>query len=229
MAIFGDVMDWIYPRRCLLCTAPGQALCSACAMDLPTLPAARCRACALPLATQAGAVRCGRCQQRAPAFTQTCAAFAYTTPMDRLIQGWKYGRRLPWTAPLAAQWLSAQVVNERPQALIPVPLHWRRLWMRGFNQAGLLADHWGRHWDIPVLHGQARRIRNTAQQTQLQPQQRRANLSGAFVVKALKLDHVAIVDDVMTTGSTSQALAAVLLQAGVGRVDVWVLARTVSD
>lgn len=173
-------------------------------------------------------MRCGRCQRQPPAFTQTCAAFAYAAPMDTLIQGWKYGRRLQWTETLATQWLLTETVDERPQALIPVPLHWRRLWTRGFNQAGLLADYWGRHWGIPVLHRQAKRIRHTAQQTQLQPQQRRANLAGAFAVNPLKLDHVAIVDDVMTTGSTSQALAAALLRAGVGRVDVWVLARTTS-
>ncbi|MFZ5660860.1 MAG: double zinc ribbon domain-containing protein [Pseudomonadota bacterium] len=221
------LLDYLYPPRCLLCHAPGARLCRDCADGMPRLAAARCVQCAHPLAGSA-AGRCGRCQRHPPAFDYTAAAFAYGAPLDIAVQQWKYAGRLAWAAPLAEGWLSAwDEPPARPEALIPVPLHWRRLLRRGFNQAGLLAQHWGRACRIPVLHHQARRRRHTPQQAQLAVTERRQNVSGAFAVKPLRVRHVAIVDDVMTTGSTAHALAAALRQAGAERVDLWVLARAV--
>ena len=113
-----------------------------------------------------------------------------------------------------------------PTQLIPVPLHHTRLRERGFNQATELARRIGRELGIEIGLRCARRHRATQPQSLLSPTARRLNLRHAFSVQDTALaQHVAIVDDVMTTGHTGNELAKVLKQAGVQRVEVWVIAR----
>jgi ComF family protein len=132
--------------------------------------------------------------------------------------------------------LLAQAARERctplPRVLVPVPLHAARLQERGFNQATALARYAGRMLEIPVMGAAVRRVRDTPSQTSLGVEQRHRNVSGAFAVLAnasarrmVELQHVAVVDDVMTTGSTLAELRMVLLAAGVRRVDTWAVAR----
>lgn len=184
-----------------------------------------CRQCAAPMdATHDHP--CPLCAEEAPAFTETHTAFLYTPPLDMLIQGWKYKNKSHWTGPLAKAWLGAMPeMPSRPLAFVPVPLHWRRLLERGYNQAGLLAQTWGKILDIPVLHHHARRQRHTHKQSLLGNQDRQHNIHDAFRVRPLPYRHVAIVDDVMTSGSTARALAKALRDAGAEQVDLWVLAR----
>ena len=116
---------------------------------------------------------------------------------------------------------------ERPQALVPVPLHTGRLRERGYDQALELTRPLARRLGLPLRDDLLRRARATAAQSTLDAGQRRRNLRGAFAVRghcALPA-HVALVDDVMTTGATAHAAASALLRAGVARVDVWVCAR----
>lgn len=217
------MLDYIFPPRCLLCHAAGGIFCAACRQALPPLPPA-CFQCAAPLAAPGGV--CGRCQQGRPHYAHTVAAFAYQAPLDHLVHDWKYRGRSFHTDALAAAWLERLAAPPpRPEALLPVPLHWRRLLSRGFNQAGLLAASWGKRLAIPVLHHHARRVRATGKQASLDVQERRRNLNDAFRMKKHPYRHVAIVDDVMTTGSTVDAFARAVLAAGAERVDVWVLAR----
>lgn len=198
--------------------------CAACRHDLPALPPA-CFQCAAPLAAPGGI--CGRCQQERPPYTHTAAAFAYQAPLDRIVQDWKYRGRSVHTHALATAWLDRlDAFPPRPEVLLPVPLHWRRLLSRGFNQAGLLAAAWGKQLAIPVLHHHARRLRTTEKQASLDIRTRQRNLKDAFGMKRHSYRHVAIVDDVMTTGSTVGSFAHTVLAAGAERVDVWVLART---
>ena len=113
-----------------------------------------------------------------------------------------------------------------PELLLPVPLHPKRLRERGFNQALEIARPLGRRFQIPVEARACRRIRATRPQSELALAERRGNLRGAFAVRgALTARHLAIVDDVVTTGATVSALARVLLRQGVQRVDVWAVAR----
>jgi ComF family protein len=117
--------------------------------------------------------------------------------------------------------------EQLPQLLIPVPLHRKRLQERGFNQAVELARPLSRQLDIPLDFSSCRRVRDTRSQSELHVRERQRNVRGAFKLSGkIEADHVALLDDVVTTGSTVTALAKVLRRTGVGRVDVWALART---
>jgi len=214
--------DWVFPEGCRLCGVPGAALCAQCCAELPRLAATRCPICARP---QAGTSPCGACQRQVPDFAAVHTPFAYAAPLDGAIQAWKFGGRLDWTLPLTDAWLNAwEQIPALPQALVPVPLHRNRLRERGFNQAALLAHRWGRAWGIPVRLA-ARRQRDTAHQVGLKAEERRQNLRDAFRIHGPLPAHVAIVDDVFTTGTTASVLAETLRAAGCRQVDVWVLAR----
>lgn len=158
----------------------------------------------------------------------TTVAFAYQWPVDRLIKALKYQGRLADGALLGALLAEALVRNgaPAPDRLIPVPLHPRKLRRRGFNQAGELANALARHLGFPVDTGLLRRIRQTESQAGLSAAARHRNLRGAFRCdRAPGPDRVALIDDVITTGSTVRAAAACLRRAGVARVDVWAVAR----
>lgn len=179
----------------------------------------------MPVSTQA----CGRCTRRPPFFDRTWPAFAYAGSLERLVQRFKFhhdlaaGRVL---AGLATRRLSA-LGAARPQALLPVPLHWRRHLWRGFNQSQMLADDLSRQLGaIPVAPLLTRRCATPAQSA-LPAARRGANVRGAFRARRpqCRLRHVALVDDVMTTGTTLDACARALKQVGIERVDVWVVAR----
>jgi ComF family protein len=116
--------------------------------------------------------------------------------------------------------------TEKPDCLLPVPLHKARYRQRGFNQSIEIARHVAKELQIPLDLTSCQRNRDTPHQTGLPAKQRRKNLSNAFsLINPVKSDHVAILDDVMTTGSTTHELAKLLKKSGVRRVDVWVCAR----
>lgn len=221
------LLAFVLPPQCTVCGAGGHRrlpLCEQCHADLPRLDHA-CRLCAEPLPVSRV---CGRCLRRAPPQHAAHAAFHYAPPLDRLVQGLKFGRRLGLARLTGALLAEAAHAGRwpRPQALLPVPLHDARLRQRGYDQAQVLAREVGRRLGIPVDVRSCRRRRHTAPQSGLAPAQRRRNLRGAFEVShPPALDHVAILDDVMTTGATAGALATALTRAGVARVDVWALCR----
>jgi ComF family protein len=149
--------------------------------------------------------------------------------VDHLVSGLKFNGRLAdgrLLAALLGEHLEAAKVP-LPDLLIPVPLHRERLRERGFNQALELARPLGRRFDIPLDLHSIRRQRETAPQSGLERKARRRNLKGAFILtRELEAKHVALVDDVVTTGSTVSELARMLKRGGVQRVDIWALART---
>jgi len=212
---------------CVLCGDAGDGgldLCRDCLRDLPWLDSA-CQRCAIPL--PGGAHFCGACQSSPPAFSRCLAPFAYGAPLDRLLQDLKFSGRLALARSLGllmAGWL-AQRALPLPDRLIPVPLHSARLRERGFNQSLELARPIARRLGVPLAARASRRRRNTPPQAELSARLRRGNLKGAFEAVGAMRGHVAIIDDVMTTGSTAQELARTLLKAGATRVDVWVCAR----
>lgn len=212
--------------RCRFCASPGTAgmeLCGPCAADLPWLDA-HCWQCALPL-SNAGERLCGGCLNRPPPFSRVLAPFRYTRPIDTLIKALKYGEDLAAArllADLLAEHLRQRSV-EAPEAVVPVPLHPLRLRERGFNQALELA----RSLDAPISTGTVRRIRDTAAQSSLGARDRRRNIRGAFRVTTVRMPaHIAVIDDVLTTGATVSELARTLRRAGAQRVEIWVVART---
>ncbi len=222
------LLGGLLPPQCTLCGDVGSErlpLCTGCRSELPHLGGA-CPLCAQPLPV-AGV--CGHCLRRPPPQDCAHAAFLYAAPLDRLVQGLKFGRRLGLARLTGALLASAAQAGhwQRPQCLIPVPLHDTRLRQRGYDQAQAIAHEAGRRLDIPVDSHACRRLRATAPQTGLAPADRRRNVRGAFAVrKPLAVSHVAVVDDVMTTGATAGALVTALKRSGVARVDVWTLCRT---
>ncbi|WP_372017022.1 ComF family protein [Pseudoxanthomonas sp. 10H] len=215
----------ILPRRCLACEEPGGSgldLCPACLEGLPVQRAA-CLRCAVPLAT---AGTCGRCLQHPPPLAAAHAALLYAAPMDRLVPRFKFHRDLAAGRLLAQLMAHAFAGCDRPQALVPVVLHQRRLRGRGYDQALELARPLAAILRLPLRTDLLRRVRDTPAQSQLDAAARRRNLRGAFEVAGGDLPaHVALVDDVMTTGATLHAAAIALRRAGVARVDAWVCAR----
>jgi len=224
-----------WPQSCVLCGAasaqPGRfgapaarGFCAPCRASLPGLPAARCEVCALPLTS---GQRCGPCLAHPPAYDAVSVPFAYAFPVDALIQAYKYGGDLA-LAPVLAATLAPAL--DGVDALVPMPLSAARLRERGFNQAHELARHLGCRFGLPVIADGVRRISDTAPQAALPWKARARNVKGAFVCDAdLRGRHVAIVDDVMTTGATLAELAGNLKSAGAARVSGWVIARTLRD
>lgn len=201
-----------------------RGFCAPCLASLPRLAAARCEVCALPLTSGS---RCGPCLERPPAYDAVSAPFAYAFPVDALIQAFKYGGDLALAPVLAATLAPA---GNGVDALIPMPLSATRLRERGFNQAHEIARHLGRRLGLPVLSNAVRRIADTAPQAALPWKERARNVRGAFVCDAdLRGRHMAIVDDVMTTGATLAELARNLKRGGADRVSGWVIARTLRE
>ena len=220
-------------RRCAICHCrSSQHICALC-RDYLTINHPCCQRCGEPLHTQTNVSRiCGHCLKRPPAIDNTFAPFVYRPPLDKLIYDFKQNKQVPIGHALGElmvhQLRQFHLHNHQgiPDYLVAVPLHWRQLWHRGFNQSGFLAQLISGHIGIPLLKG-LQRTRRGSEQKQLTRKQRLQNLKNCFTIKAnLHGEHIAIVDDVMTTGATANTIAALLKKAGAGTVSVWVIART---
>ena len=211
---------------CVLCgaAAPARGLCDGCWAELPWLHGPRCERCAHPLPSPG---LCGHCIAEPPHYDAVVAACRYAYPTGDLIQACKYGGRLAAATPLAA--MLETVVSRRPDVLVPMPLSAGRLRTRGFNQALELARVLARALGTPADAGLCVKTRETPPQSRLPWKERRNNVRGAFTVHA-NLDgcHVAVVDDVLTTGATLNELARNLKRAGAATVTGFVVARTVA-
>lgn len=203
----------------------GRDLCEACANSLPRNHPA-CPRCALPLAFDS-AEPCGECLKRPPAFDRSFALFHYEEPARHLITTLKFHARYPCARLLGDLLADALADREDPPGLImPVPLHSSRYRERGYNQTLEIARTLSRRLHIPVDYQSCIRARLTLPQTQLKAKERRRNVKKAFALaRPIEADHVAILDDVITTGATVNELAKLLRKAGVGRIDVWACAR----
>jgi ComF family protein len=231
------LLDQLAPCACQLCAQAsdrGLALCDPCLQSLASNSRA-CPHCALPCVVDS-ALPCGQCQQRPPAFSSATVPYLYVHPLDGFIKQLKFSAGLH-QLPVLAELMSGPVaralhLHGRPDKVVPVPLHWRRQWRRGFNQASQLALQLCRHpllqaWSLQVDDRLCTRRRATAAQHGLERSQRQLNIARAFVCSAgVSGLHLAIVDDVMTTGATVEALAREFLRQGASRVDVWCCART---
>jgi len=225
----------LLPTRCLVCAevgADGHDLCVHCQEALPWNDKA-CSRCGLPMPEPVSA--CGRCLKKPPPLDRVHAAFDYGFPVDRMLPRFKFHHDLAAGRELAeamrAMLAEALPVDAaaRPQALVAVPLHARRLRQRGYNQALELAKPLSQVFAIPLLRDGLCRIRDIAPQSGLGALARRRNPRGAFAAGGSMFPaHVALVDDVMTTGATLYECARVLRCAGVQRVDAWVAARVPS-
>jgi len=215
------------PQACFLCgtRVVGQMLCAECAADLPLLTGAGCPQCALP--TAHGEI-CGTCLKHPPAYDRTLAVFAYDFPLDVLVQQCKYAHVTALTGVFAEQ-MAQRIGQPDPSIdyLLPMPLHPERLAQRGFNQAAEIARRLSPRLGIPWLPDACQRLRNTPSQAGLDLKSRQRNLRGAFACTIdLRGKRVALIDDVMTSGSSLDELARTARKAGAAEIHAWVLART---
>jgi len=226
--------NWLLPRLCVCCDFSSDNseldLCDNCRDNLPWLDY-RCYQCGLPILAASEAIICDRCQVSAPPFNRLCALFRYQQPIIKLIGALKFGRQL-YPGALFGQLLT-EAITQRwylnkalPQVIMPVPLSIKRHRARGYNQAVELSLPLAKNLGISLDLTSCRRVKHTRPQTRLDKEQRANNLAGAFVVdNLLRYKHVALVDDVVTTGSTIRALSIALQVAGVEVIDVWCICR----
>lgn len=231
------LIDAVLPPRCLKCgTLVGapESLCPPCWSGLRFLSAPCCACCGYPFeeAAEAGAL-CAACIARHPLFARSRAALAYDDGCRDLIIAFKHADRLDLARPFA-RWM-AQAGGDLlagADLVAPVPLHWRRLLWRRYNQAAVLAQALGRLGAKPVRPDLLRRRRATQKQGHLSRLGRRRNVQGAFELGRVKRQDVAgkrvlLVDDVITTGATVEGCCRVLLAAGAASVDVLALAQVI--
>ncbi len=220
------IFNRLFEQHCLLCGAASgaQSLCAACHADLPWHRQPQCPCCAAP--TPGGEV-CGVCLKHPPAFDRTCAALAYAFPIDRLVPRLKYHSELAIAPALGHCLAEAVVAQSSPDRLIPMPLHPIRIRERGFNHASEIARVVAAQLGLPLDAASCQRIRDTPPQMGLKHDARRRNVRGAFTCSgAIAGQHIALIDDVMTTGTSLDELAATLKRAGAREVSCWVVART---
>jgi ComF family protein len=233
---FCGLFELVFPDDCRVC---GEALhevsripvCGRCLREpAPLIAEHFCVACRTPFVNrfpldETG--RCALCRLGLQGFDAVYSYGSYEGALRKLIHLLKYGGVRPLSRPLGEFLTRVLPREERFDLIVAMPLHWRRRWERGFNQAGLLAREIARRWNLPVQNV-VRRTRPTAPQAGLTHAKRRANVSGAFAVKrGARLDgmRVLLVDDVLTTGASASACARALKRAGAKHVALIALAR----
>lgn len=198
--------------------------CKDCEQDMPYLAGAACPVCALP---SPAAQVCGHCLRKPPVFERTLALYRYAFPVDHLVQAMKYREQLALADAFALHFAQHCTPATLPDLLIPMPLHPAKLRERGFNQSLLFAAGLSRRMKIPLLKNACRRVRDTPPQSGLPWDERRKNVRNAFACVAdLSGKHVVLVDDVLTTGASMNALADAVRKRGAARIEAWVIART---
>ncbi len=223
------VDEWLrraLPGRCAFCLAPceeGRAWCTACHAALPWNRSA-CPVCAEPLPATVAPRPCGHCLRRSPCFQCARVPLRYEGEVAELMQRFKFHASPRAGTLLLALLEEGLAGSEPPQALIAVPLHPHRARERGFDQGYWLAERLAARLHVPLVG--ARRLADTRSQRGLDRGKRRGNLRGAFRLEARLPPRVALLDDVMTTGATLDALARACRQAGATEIEAWAIART---
>ena len=229
-------LDLALPRLCPSCREPvgdGTGLCAGCWSKLALIEPPYCARLGIPFTYDPGpAFLSMEAIASPPAYDRARAAVRYDDVARALVHRLKYGDRMD-LAPMMGRWMARAGHELLAEADALVPLHWRRLWARRFNQSAALAGIVAGQADVPVLHAALARIRSTAQQVGLSKDQRSVNVQGAFqVLPERKADvkgrRLILVDDVLTSGATVDTCARALRRAGAAHVDVLVFARVVA-
>jgi ComF family protein len=235
-ALFGRALDVALPTLCPACREPvgGNGLCASCWAKLSLIAPPYCERLGIPFAYDPGpGVLSMQAMADPPAYHRARAAVRYDDIARALVHALKYGDRLD-LPPTMGRWMAraGRELVADADALIPVPLHWRRLWARRFNQSALLAKTISQETGVGIAEGVLKRVKATIQQVGLSQTERAQNVQGAFRVPSERRADVAgrrlvLIDDVLTSGATSDACARTLLRAGASQVDVVVFARVV--
>ncbi len=237
--VYRRILPSITPESfCVLCGEPCSGIvghsnqnliCKPCLSDLPVITSP-CSVCSMTLSAKNSAGVCGSCLHTKPFYQKSIIPLEYIFPATELIKQLKYNDKLLFSE-IFSQILLDKIRQESwplPEVIIPVPLHPFRLMKRGFNQSALIAKNISKELNIPIDLKSCQRIRNTLQQTGFNKSQRKKNIRNAFsICNKFSAKHVAILDDVVTTGSTVNEMAWVLQKAGAETIEVWACARTV--
>ena len=235
-SFFAALLDFAFPPLCYVCgkyipDAGRLHLCSACMEFISAPSSPLCAICGIPFDGAGDDHLCSSCLKNPPSFDAARAAIIYDGPGKDLIHAFKYDFKIRLRRPLAlliVENLSSFVTSWRPDVIIPVPLHVKRLKSRGFNQAVLLGEVLSREWGIPLARRAILRIRWTEPQMSLTAELRKTNVKGAFDVPDAEVvsgKRVLLLDDVMTTGSTVEECSKVLKKAGASQVLVITIGR----
>ena len=246
-SLLRPVLDFFLPTRCLMCGVFTQipsttenlsqpSLCSACWQQLSFITEPYCSTCAAPLSFDGEG--CRSCQGKVFEFDSARAALVYNDAAKKLITRFKHSGQTGY-ARLFAPWMQTLIANHTKQydGIIPVPLHFWRLFKRGYNQAALLAhgislkQNDDSYMHVPILRNALKRVRHTPSQGHRSATDRVKNIENALIANASLVTgkRLLLVDDVMTTGATLNECARVLKEAGAERVDVLILARAVRN
>ncbi len=218
------------PTVCILCkqfhTHP-HAVCNECIALLPALGPS-CSVCAHPLVETTYFV-CGNCIKKPPHFDKTITAYQFVDPLRSLLHRFKYEKALYLGSFFAQLILNAYLNSNEgmPQCLIPVPMHRKKIHTRGFNQSIILTRFLARKLNIPYDLSACQKITHTASQAYLNKAHRTNNLNKVFRVNPLPYTHIALIDDLLTTGATANELAKQCKKAGAEQIDIWCCARAV--
>jgi ComF family protein len=235
-ALWARMLDAALPTLCPACRTQvaGTGLCAACWARLSLIEPPYCERLGIPFAYDPGpGVLSMQAISDPPAYGRARAVARYDEVARALVHALKYGDRLD-LAPIMGGWMAraGAALLAEADALVPVPLHWRRLWARRFNQSALLAQAVAHRCGLAVGGRALQRVQATPQQVGLSRAERAVNVQGAFRVPADGKHEVAgrrlvLIDDVMTSGATADACARALLRAGAKSVDVLVFTRVV--
>lgn len=229
LQMFKRIIDWLLPVHCVVCYQVNcHYFCAACLAELPWVTQS-CTRCARALPAIQEIMICGECLIDPPPFERNITLFRYEFPVVSLITQLKFRKQLligkAFGSLLANSISMHYCTDELPQCVIPVPLHSKRLQQRGYNQA-LEIGRPIKKLGIPLDFLSVKRTVMTAPQTLIERKDRKRNVANAFdVVDKFNYEHVALLDDVVTTGSTVEEIARVLRKYGVRRIDLWCIAR----
>ncbi len=229
-------LNFLLPEKCALCRCISNlGFCIKCQKLLPWTECA-CAVCGIHL-HEPGV--CGRCQIRRPVYQHSIIPFRYAPPVSTNIQALKYAEQLSYAVAMG-KILSLSIAKDPtpwPDLIVPIPLHRKRMAQRGFNQASEIARVLSKQLGIPINYSLIKRVKNTVTQTGLNEKKRQQNMNKAFIgtrhagktstgKNATPYQHVALLDDVVTSGSTVNAAAKALLDVGIRYVSVWAIAKT---
>ena len=221
-----QVLAFVFPPTCVICKQVGAVICDSCMATLPRLQLPLCPLCSRRLDKPIAA--CWQCRKRPFPLQKIGAVFEYTSPLTELIYKLKYHDQFALAEPLGKQMASAWPQQEiSPSLVVPVPLHAQRQRKRGYNQSMLLAKQLCSEWTLPLSTTALQRVRNTRPQVELDASERAQNVQAAFVADetAVVNQHILLIDDVCTTGSTLAACANALMAVGAASVSAYCLAR----
>jgi len=232
MFLFNQLLNIVLPRFCIFCQERSHRnidICQYCQDTMPQITQA-CQLCARPLPNIN--TTCGHCLKQPPQFDQAWSAYLYQAPISQLIKQYKFQRKYSFGATLSQLMIQAleKAIQNRgltlPDIIIPMPQHWRRTLQRGYNPSMQISHAIAKHFDLLHLPDHVIRHRHTAYQNTQNAIQRKKNVHKCFkIVQDIPKGRVVILDDLLTSGASANALTECLKEKCVDRISVWSLAR----